>query len=270
MATAPAEAFDGHNASDGNDNAVDHEAEARKLGWKPLEEFKGDPSQHIDAEKYLQRGREIMPLLRAENDRLKERLKAVEKNSARAAEFFSKAEERAYARALADLKADAAAAAKAGDTAAMDRVMDEVAKLEKPGAAEPAIDVDARMEEFADWSKQNRWYGDNDVMRMYADREAEKLAKSKGGAFLDKADLDELAQKVRTKFEDAYPEAFGQAQRQKPRSAVDGGGSAPRGRGGRTFADLPPEAQAMCRKWVNAGIIKSEADYVKSYQWEKK
>lgn len=271
MATA-AEVLEPQDGGEGNDNtAADFEAEARKMGWKPLDEFKGDPAQHVGPEKYLQRAQEVMPLLRAENGILKERIKKLEKETSRASEFFSKAEERAYERALADLKAEGAAAAKAGDAAAMDRVMDEVAKLEKPGATtQPEIDTDARMEEFTDWSKANKWYATNDVMRMYADAQAEKIAKGKSGGYLDMADLQAVADAVRAKFEDAYPDEFTTpAQRQK-RSAVDGGGTAPRSKGGRTFADLPADAQRMCDKWVGQGLIKDRETYVKSYQWDKK
>lgn len=269
MATAPAEALEAQE-HDNDAGPIDFEVEARKLGWRPKDEFKGNPDQHVDAETFYKRGQEVMPLLKAENKHLKQRIDQLEKSMAKASDFFSKAEERAYERALSDLKADGAAAAKAGDTDEFNRVMDEVAKLEKPGAAAPEIDVDARMEEFTDWSKSNRWYGSNDVMRMYADTQAEKIAKAKGGAFLDRADLDAVADAVRVKFEDAYPDEFGAAPAPKKRSPVDGGGSAPRSKGGKSFADLPPEAQRMADKWVNSGIIKSRDDYVKSYQWEKK
>lgn len=269
MATAPA---DIQEAGDVNDNiAIDYEAEARKLGWRPAEEFKGNPDQHVDAETFYKRGQEVMPLLKAENKHLKQRIDQLEKNVARASDFFSKAEERAYQRALTDLKSDAAKAAQSGDADAFDRVMDAVAKLEKPGPAQPEIDTDARMEEFTDWSKANRWYAGNDVMRMYADAQAEKIAKTKGGGFLEMADLQAVADAVKAKFEDVYPDEFeAPAPRAKPRSPVDGGGTAPRQRGGRSFADLPAEAQRMCDKWVNAGIIKNRDDYVKSYQWDKK
>ena len=81
--------------------------------------------------------------------------------------------------------------------------------------------------------------------------------------------LDAVAEAVRAKFEDAYPDEFGAQPRQR-RSPVDGGGSAPRSKGGRTFNDLPPEAQRMCDKWVANGLIKDRETYVKSYQWDKK
>jgi len=271
MATAPAEALEPQGGAEDNDNtAIDFEAEARKMGWRPLEEFKGAPEQHVDAETFYKRGQEMMPLLKAENKHLRQRIDQLEKNFAKASDFFSKAEERAYQRALDDLKARGAEALKAGDAEAMAAVVEETAKLEKPGARVDTVDPDQRIEEFADWSKANRWYADNEVMRVYADAQAEKLARTKNG-FLDRGDLDAVAEKVREKFEDMFPDAFGTAKpAPKPRSPVDGGGSAPPRRTGRSFADLPPEAQRICDKWVANGIIKDRETYVKNYQWDKK
>ena len=259
MATAPAESLDPQDDGSENDNAsID------------FEDFKGDPTQHVDAETFYKRGQEMMPLLKAQNKALERRLAAMEKDQRRAAEYFSQAEERAYNRALADLKARGAEAMKAGDAEALAAVVDETAKLEKPGARAEPVDSDQRVEEFADWSKVNRWYADNEAMRVYADAQAEKLARGKNG-FLDRADLDAVAEAVKSKFEDVYPEAFGAAKPQpKPRPMVDGGGSPPPRRTGRSFADLPPEAQRICDKWVANGTIKDRESYVKSYQWDKK
>lgn len=268
MATA-AEAVasaDVQDTGDQDTTPIDFEAEARKIGWRPVEEFKGDPAQHVDAETFYKRGQEVMPLLKAQNKALTQKIAQLEKQGRQAAEYFSKAEERAYERAVADLKQRGEAAAKSGDTAELGKVMDEMTKLEKPSAPN-AVDTDQRMEEFADWAASNGWYADNDVLRMYADAQAEKIARQKGG-LLDREDLDTVAQAVKAKFEGRYPDVFGApAPKPKPRSAVDGGGTAPRQRGGKTFADLPVEAQRIADKWVANGIIKDRETYVKSYQW---
>jgi hypothetical protein len=104
-------------------------------------------------------------------------------------------------------------------------------------------------------------------MQNYADSQASILAKSKGG-FLDRADLDAVAEKVREEFGEAFPDAFGAdpAPRQK-RPAVDGGGTRRGPMGGKSYNDLPPEAKAACDKWVKQGLIKSNEDYVKNYAW---
>lgn len=270
MATQLAEI---HGDNDDHDNAVDFESEARKLGWKPVEDFKGDPGKHVDAETFYKRGQELMPILKAQNRDLIKRLDQMERDQKRSAEFFSKAEERAYERALSDIKSDMANAVEAGDTKAADAALDKLTKLEKPGATPKPADVDPaqRAEEFADWGKRNSWYGTNELLRTYADAQADSITRGKGGAPLDMADLDAIAEKVRAKFEDTYPDAFGaKPAARTARNPVDGGGTPPPRRGGRSFADLPADAQRMCDKWVKNGTIKDRDTYVRSYQWDDK
>src|SRR5271154_5862973 len=45
---------------------------AKQMGWAPQEEFRGDPSKWIDADEYVRRGEQLMPILRANNERLME------------------------------------------------------------------------------------------------------------------------------------------------------------------------------------------------------
>lgn len=45
-------------------------AEARQLGWVPQEEFRGDQSRWVDADSFVKRGHEVMPILKANNARL--------------------------------------------------------------------------------------------------------------------------------------------------------------------------------------------------------
>src|SRR3990172_12212288 len=48
------------------------EKEARQLGWTPKEEWKGNPEKWIDAKAFVERGQEIMPILRSNNKRLQQ------------------------------------------------------------------------------------------------------------------------------------------------------------------------------------------------------
>src|SRR3546814_244696 len=147
------------------------------------------------------------------------------------------------------------------------KAADKLEKLEKPATAEaPEDDAEQRAEDFADWGKANKWYATNSVMQAYADAQAAKIAKSKNG-YLDRDDLDAVAEKVKAKFADEFPDEFGGTPKAKPRNPVEGVSQA-RGRpGGKTFNDLPPEARAMCDRWVKNGTIKSRDDYLKNYQW---
>jgi len=268
MATAPDTV-----AADATDGAppeapIDFEAEARKMGWSSLEEFKGDPKHHLDAETFYNRAVEYMPIAKATIKKLTGKIDSLERDMRRSADFFSKAEQRAYERALDEIRKEQEAAVENGDVEAHRRASEKLDKLEKPSArAADDISPEQRAEDFADWGKSNKWYATNAVMQSYADAQAQALASKKGG-FLDRADLDRVSEKVREKFEDEFPEAFG-AARPKARNLTEGVSAGRSPRGGKSFSDLPPEAQKMCDKWVKNGLIKSREDYVKSYEWDK-
>jgi len=50
------------------------EKEARAQGWAPKEEFRGKETDWIDADVFVQRGREINPILRKNNERIQKEL----------------------------------------------------------------------------------------------------------------------------------------------------------------------------------------------------
>lgn len=263
MATAPLETGADEPQSGAQDNApTDYEARARAMGWRPADEFKGEPDKHIDAETFVKRGDEFMPILKAQNRKLLDRLDKAEKAAKQAAEFFSKAETRAYERALAEIRAEQEAAVESGDVAAHRAAAKKLDSLEKPTVQESAaIDQEAAAEALADWGRENKWYASNAILRSYADAQAEILLKS--GLTPGPDHLAKVTEKVRAKF----PEEFEVEAKPKPRSPVDGGNRVPPARGGKSFADLPADAKAQCARFVKMGVIKSEADYVKSYQW---
>lgn len=269
MATA-AEAAAPVDAPPENQEAapVDYVAEAKKMGWVEPDEFKGEREHHIDAETFYNRAIEYMPIAKATIRKLSGRIDAMEKAARQSADFFSKAEERAYTKALDEIRAEQEAAVESGDVEAHRKAADKLDKLEKPSAPKAAdISPEQRAEDFADWGKANKWYATNSVMQSYADAQAASLAKSKGG-ILDREDLDAVSEKVKAKFADEFPDDFGAAPKPKPRSAVEGVSSG-RGRSsGFTYNDLPPEARATCDKWVKNGTIKSREDYVKSFDFK--
>lgn len=263
MATAPELAQEAPQ----DDTPVDFAAEAAKMGWKPVEDFKGDPAHHVDAETFYKRGQEMMPILKAQNKALMKRLDMAEKAAKQAAEFFSQAEQRAYQRAVADIRAEQEAAVESGDVEAHRKAAEKLDKLEKPKTNDnvEARSEEDRAEDFADWGKVNKWYADNAVMQAYADAQAAKIAKTKNG-FLDREDLDAVTEKVREKFSDDFPEAFGAKATPRPRNPVEGVSRQTGGRPGKTAADLP-DGGAQMRRFIKAGLIKSEADYLKTYEW---
>jgi hypothetical protein len=53
-----------------SDENVTVEQRAVEMGWAPKEEFRGDPDKWIDAESYVRRGEEVLPIVQANNRKL--------------------------------------------------------------------------------------------------------------------------------------------------------------------------------------------------------
>lgn len=239
----------------------DYEAEAREMGWTGKDEFKGDEARWVDAETFVKRGEEMMPILKAQNKKLRAEMAEMRRDLKKASQFFENAEKRGYERALADIEKRHEEAVEVGDTAAAKRAVDDMRKLEKDFAVK-AEDASAEPDpatlrrELDTWVADNDWYVLDEKKRAYADMQANVMGLAKDWPGGQKAWLDELGKRVERRFAET-----------KPVPVSTGGNRSAPGSGGRTFADLPPEAKKLADKWVKSGIIKSRDDYVKSYQW---
>lgn len=267
MATQLAEEPQAESSQVENDNAPrDYEAEARAHGWIPPEEFKGDPSRHIDAEAFVKRADEFMPLLKKQNEGMRREIADLKKSVAKASEHFSKAEERAYERAMSDITARMEQAVETGDVEAHRAAQKDLTALGKDVRAEsPAVDPLDVQEALIDFRDANPWYDEKGVARDYADVVAEKF-KAKTADMAPADFFAFVAEKVRERYPDLDKP---KAERRKPGSMVE----APTARGaprGRSFNDLPQLAQQMADKWIRQGLIKDRAAYVSTYQWDDK
>ena len=265
MATAPIEADEGEAPDlEANDNAPrDYEAEARKQGWTPKEEFKGDESRFVDAETFVRRAEEITPLIKKQNQALKSEIEQLKKSVKQVREFATKAEERAYNRAIADLEAKMEDAGEMGDNAKLRELAREMREIEKPSAPDAVQFTQAQVARaLLDFRDENPWY---DEGGKYADYAA--LVADEHKDLAQTTPPDEFFKMIGDKVRERYPEVDKpKAERIKPRNPVEGVTNRGSGQRGKTFADLPPDAQRMAEKWERQGLM-TKADYVKGYQW---
>lgn len=121
------------------------EQRARAMGWKPLGEYSGNPRHWSDAESFVRKGEEELPVLRDQNRRMSEKLvrqeqqletlrNSVEEQRAaveEATRVARGASEAGYARALSDLKAKQREAASQGELEAFDQIGEQIAAMEE-------------------------------------------------------------------------------------------------------------------------------------------
>lgn len=231
------------------DATPSYEDQALKMGWTPQSQFKGDPEKWVDAETFVKRGEEMLPFLKANNRRLEQaleransKIEQMDKGLKSAIQQLSKADQRAYAKARAELEADLAHYAAAGDVDNVKAVTQDIVALEKEttGKAEE-VEPQGEPAEFVAWKGENEWYGKDKALSAAFDALCAEVFEE--GYTKPKAGLKEATARLK----ESFPEKFAKPvnpNRNGP-AAVEGQGAPLRPRG-KTYADLPSDAKAMC------------------------
>jgi DNA repair exonuclease SbcCD ATPase subunit len=263
--------------------APQYESEARAQGWVAKEEFRGSEDDWVDAETFVRRGKEIMPILRKNNEKLLKELDAAKKaaeEAREAAKEFREFQKQQFERKTKDLEAQLEQLKQAkreaitqgdGDRAiAIDDAMDDLkeqrqeAKDELKAAEEkvkevPQITTDPTLNA---WMDKNDWFGKDTRLTGIANGLGVELRRENpalnGQAFLDKLD-EELATYL--------PEKFGKKRVQNPMEGSPNGTARPTvGGAKKSYNNLPADAKAACDKFVKQGLMTKE-QYVAEYDW---
>lgn len=235
---------------------ADIEARAREMGWKGKDQFKGDEKDFIDASEFVRKSEEVLPIMRAHNAKLEKQVQKLERTLEKFAEHHSRTEQRAYARAMADLEARQAEAVEANDVAAVRQITKEITDLEKDAAKGSKVDAEDGEDLFEAWKAENPWFDKDEALQAAAIGIAEKIKNDFPDPVKQRA---EVAKRVKA----AFPEKFTNPRRTQP-SAVEGAGAGPKTTG-KSFADLPADAKAMCLSFERDIKGFKRDQYVKDY-----
>ncbi len=253
------------------------EAEARKLGWRPEEDWTGDTDNWLTRDQFMERNKRLADrgdkILKAEVGKLTRANQDLTKTVQDLGAHLTKADQRAYAKAAKDLQTRADQAAEEGDSEAYRRTRGEMKELETEARAEVQAKAKASVTtmapqarpddpEFDAWLPGNAWYDPGDdgfdaEMATYADSIAPSIGRLglTGTPFYDR-----IATEVKKKFDKGSS-----ARRRAP--AVEGGGNSPRRSNGKAYADLPADAKAACDRLVGQKVwhdIEDDKSYVKN------
>lgn len=263
--------------SDDDGAPRDFEAEARLHGWTPKDDFKGDPSRWVDAETFVTRADEVMPLLKKKTQHQDREIAELKRTVKR----LAKAEQAAYDNALADLRAKAEAAVESGDLAAFRKVDGQIETLRKEAEADadPTHGEDPQ-EAYEAFRETNAWYDKANLAsasemevdaRLFADRLADKYVKQ--GLQQEVAPTEFFA-RIASETEAKYPLLKARRTREKPPSAVEGVTPGNGSRNAKTGANLPAEAKEHAERYLRMGIYKdckTKAEaydrFAKDYTW---
>ncbi len=227
------------------------EQKAMEQGWRPKEEFNGDPDAFIEAGEFVRRG-ELFSKIEVQSRELKQVRQALDALK----DHHSKVKETEYKRALASLEAARKQALVEGEHErffALEEKIDEI-KAEKETFDQelqqvPTAETHDVHPAFAEWLNKNKWYETDEAMRAYADRLGTKYAKTMSPPEA----LKQVAEDVKKKF--AHEFTNPKASRAM---AVEPSG---RGAGNSSSFTMSNEERDIMRKFVRSGVM-TEAQYI--------
>lgn len=223
---------------------------AMEQGWRPKDQFEGDPDDFIDAPEFVRRGELFAKIEHQSKDlrNLRETLEAFKAH-------HNKVNELAYKRALREIETQRKKAFEEGDSDkffALEQHIDAI-KQEAEAAREATKPVAEPQTPPAleAWMGKNEWYGSNRAMTALADRIGQELHAK--GYTIDQA-LREIDAEVRKEF----PEKFTVRRPPSPEGASRSGQSASK-------AGYKPteDERRVARKFVQQGLFETEDAYYK-------
>lgn len=249
---------------------VDFEAEARKMGWVPEAEFKGDhrPAKFLSAEEYYRRGEEVIPIIRARNKDLEKEIEGLKETNKRMSAMFEKTAARIkaeYEGKIDALKAEKRAAIREGDEARVEHIDAQIETLKdaaqdgKDPSLEPQNkDHNALVRDFA---RANAWFVEEPEMHDYAVRVSESNAALNDGISFED-NMKFVVGAIRKKF----PGYFKDTTAANGHAAVDAGGSFPGAQPPKgPSSKLNSTELAQARKDVAAGLYKNTDAWAEVY-----
>jgi hypothetical protein len=243
------------------------ESKAAALGWVPKEQFRGDTAKWVDAETFVERGEQMMPLLRANNKRLEDELNGMKGKLTQVEQLFQASQEaiselkkfhsedtaRQVTEAKKKLRLELAEARKEGDTELEVQIETQLDDLRDAEAAArtkaatpsptpapaPAQVKAAEDPEYTAWAARTPWLGTNRRMSALAITVAEELrADPANRGLVGRAFFDKITEEVEAVFNTRPAGSKVEASA----GSSGGGGGAKK----RSFADLPKEAKDAC------------------------
>lgn len=277
--------------------AAELEAQARRMGWRPKEEYRGS-GEWVDADTFVRRGETELPILRArlrtldgknveqanEIRGLRNEVSEVKRVLTDFRKFAEKGEERAFAKAKKELEEQRRTAAANADVAGveaasrgLDQLDTEMAALKTetkkeepaPDARKPAFDpvIDAWVK-----SPERAWFRNDPLLNSLAGSYSMVVQKDKPGLT-----TEEMLEEVEAEVKRRYPDKFGKSVKKPdaeadpdppPRAAAvhtPGGQGANRSKRARTFANLPQDAKEAYVRFKRSMPDYTEEQYLKGY-----
>lgn len=231
--------------------------QAISQGWKPKEEYTGDPDKWVDFEEFNRRAPFFEAISKANK-----KVKTLEEQLDALMKHHNDTREREYKRAKEELLAEKKAAAKDQDLERVIEIDEQLQQLEQ----QPKTTIKPTTPpELIAFGEKNEWYGKDKVMTAFANGI---------GADIERANpnlpVDKVLELVEKEVKENFPQKFSKPQvtsvapsRHSPTGITTGKKKS------LTYNDLPEEAKMIYSRLVKGprnphGIMTSE-QYLKEY-----
>jgi hypothetical protein len=221
-----------------------YETDARAKGWKPKEEWAGDPEDWTPAKRWLEKGQMLDTI-----HSLKQQVKSTKESVAYLAEHTKKFEELTAKRRLQESEEKLKQAVEIGDVDIAKAVTQEIVDLHKQHMPNPVTppSVDPAVQAF--YTRNSSWFNEdtaeNAAMTLYARRRDEEIWRQNPGITPE----DEIRMLERD-IQNRFPEKFG-----RPAPIGAHAVSAPAGTASRpskvTVDSLPAHHRIVLKKLVH-------------------
>lgn len=149
------------------DTEDSYELEAREQGWKPKEDYQGDPAKWKPAKEFVERG-ELFKKIDSMGKELKETRRALQMLK----EHHTKVKETEYAKAVVELKSLQKKHLEEGNSDGYLETTELLTDLKAEQKAREVVESVTPTQpdpRFISWVEDNKWYNNNPEMRQYAD-----------------------------------------------------------------------------------------------------
>lgn len=253
------------------DQHSDVELAAMDKGWRPKEEWEGDPELWVDAGEFTRRG-ELMDRISDQTKQLRtaqQEIELLKKDFNAVADHNKKLAEKEYEKALKKLKEEKKEAIELGQG---DAVVDLDERIDELKEARKDLDSeDSRQEpntqnnqqtppEIIDWQDKNSWYGKDiamtGAMDAYVDAYVQQNPQHQGN-------FDKILSEVTSQIKQDFPDRFEDAPRQR-RSATTDTSSTGRTSGTKarySMKDLNEDQRRVAKRFASSGLM-TEKEYI--------